>query len=321
MIFLKIDIFTRSEGIYPICAMLQDIGIEGFDIHDSSDFEDFVQNYKGYFDYIDESLEVLRSSPTYLTVYLADDEQGHAKLLEICKLLKRLSINKETFGELRLEKSTVKEEDWENNWKEYYKPFNIGEKLIIKPSWEEINDPNGRLALEIDPAGAFGTGQHASTKLCLEALEKTIKTDFRMLDIGTGSGILAIAGLLFGAKNVSIVDISENSVRTALENITRNNFDKSRYSSFCGDICTDKKLVSQIGKNYDVVVANIVANVIIAMSDIFGGFLAPGGTLIVSGIIDERADEVLSFLNKVGFRIITQLREDGWNAICLNRIK
>lgn len=219
------------------------------------------------------------------------------------------------YGSLDVEIDCVREEDWANNWKQYYKPFTVGEKLIVKPSWEDVSNTDGRKILEIDPASSFGTGQHHTTRLVMELLEKQIHEGDRMLDLGTGSGILSIAGLLLGAKQAVMVDIFENSVRTAKENTEKNGFGSDMVSAYVGNISDDEPLREKIGAGFDIITANIVADVIISMSPYFSGFLKKNGKLIVSGIITERLDEVLSALkeNNIGVESISE--KEGWNAI------
>ena len=211
----------------------------------------------------------------------------------------------------------MKEDDWANNWKQYFKPLPVGRNLLIKPSWEEIPEQNQRIILEIDPASSFGTGQHHTTRLCLELLEEVIQKQDKILDLGCGSGILSIGGILLGAESATAVDIVENSVRTAVENAGKNHIPTEKYQAYCGDICQDSDLREKIGENYNLICANIVADVLIAMAGLFRGFLKQDGYLIVSGIISERADEVISVLEQNGFVKIKMQERDGWAAVLL----
>ena len=315
---MQIDVYTKSEAVDVLVMRLSELGITGFVIHDSADFDEFLENKDANWDYVDDELMGLKTVPTHITLYLQDNPQGLETLTELKGALADFKAESPDFyGSLEIKIDNVKEEDWANNWKQYYKPFNVGEKLIIKPSWENVENTGGRKILEIDPASTFGTGQHHTTKLVMERLEKIVNEGDRVLDLGCGSGILSIAALLFGAESAVMVDIFENAVKTAGENVEKNGFDKNRYTAYCGNVIEDSALRERIGGGYNVIAANIVADVIIAMSGLFGGFLAKDGTLIVSGIITERLPEVLSALEGNGFKVASLSEEEGWNAIVL----
>ena len=318
MNFMQIDVYTKSEAVDVLVMRLSELGITGFVIHDSADFDEFLENKDANWDYVDDELMGLKTVPTHITLYLQDNPQGLETLTELKGALADFKAESPDFyGSLEIKIDNVKEEDWANNWKQYYKPFNVGEKLIIKPSWENVENTGGRKILEIDPASTFGTGQHHTTKLVMERLEKIVNEGDRVLDLGCGSGILSIAALLFGAESAVMVDIFENAVKTAGENVEKNGFDKNRYTAYCGNVIEDSALRERIGGGYNVIAANIVADVIIAMSGLFGDFLAKDGTLIVSGIITERLPEVLTALEGNGFKVVSLSEEEGWNAIVL----
>lgn len=317
MNFKQVDIYTNSQAIQVLTIQLSELGLTGFIIHDSADFEEFLENKDANWDYVDDELMGLKTVKTHITAYVQDNEQGLEMLNAIRGTLAHFKENdKDNFyGELSIELDNVCEEDWANNWKQYYKPFNVGEKLIIKPSWENIENKENRLVLEIDPASTFGTGQHHTTKLCMEALEKHLNKGDKQLDLGCGSGILSIAGLLLGAKSATLVDIFENAVKTAGENVGKNGFSADRYNVYCGNVIDDKALCDKIGTGYDIITANIVADVIIGMSDLFPKFLKSEGTLIVSGIITERLSEVTNALENSNIKILYINEKEGWNAI------
>lgn len=316
MNWVEIDIYTTSEGVEPLTGCLLDAGINGFAIKDAADFQDFLSDKTANWDYIDDDLMGLKECETTVTIYLPENAQGHENLEVIRSELKALKIRdtKDKFGRLEYCLKNVKEEDWENNWKQYFKPLPIGEKILIKPSWEKIDENENRKILEIDPASSFGTGQHNTTQLCLELIEANIKEGDRILDLGCGSGILSIGAVLLGASSVYAVDIDENSVKIAKENAEKNHIPSDIYTAECGNIIEDEELVDKIGKEYDVVCANIVADVLIAMSGRFSGFLKDGGTLIVSGIIDSRKDEVLARIKSQNFELIEIREKEDWVA-------
>lgn len=315
--FIQIDIYTSSAAIDGLTGALTDRGVTGFIIQDSADFEEFLENKDANWDYVDDSLMGLKTVEPHITVYVHDNAQGAEMLASIRELTETCAANNPDgfFGNIRMELANVKEEDWANNWKRYYKPFRVGKSLIVKPSWEEVEPKGGDRILEIDPASTFGTGQHHTTKMVMETLETAVKAGDRVLDLGCGSGILTIAAMLFGAKEAAICDIFENAVKTASENIENNGF--TEFKAYCGNIIEDKSLRDMIGGGYDVICANIVADVIIAMSPLFKDFLKEGGSLIVSGIIDERVSEVKSALSENGWRALSQKNEEGWNCILL----
>ncbi len=319
--FIQIDIYTSSQAIDEITGTLQDYGITGFIIKDGADFEDFLADKNSNWDYVDDELMGLKDAEPCITVYVHQNVQGMETLEGIKSLIEGYkSKNSDNFyGNIRLELKNVREEDWANNWKQYYKPFRIGKSLVIKPSWEDVEPKRGDRILEIDPASTFGTGQHHTTKMVMETLETVVKGGENVLDLGCGSGILSIASLLLGAKSVTVCDIFENAVKTASENIEKNHFTKESYRAFCGDITSNSALREKIGNGFNVICANIVADVIIGMSGFFGEFIAENGVLIVSGIIDERLGEVLDALSDNGWKKISALNEEGWNCILLSR--
>ena len=319
MNWTEVSIFTSTEGIEPVCGRLLGVGVTGFVIRDAKDFEDFLNDKTGNWDYIDDDLMNLKDCETTVTFYLADNSQGADMLAMVRSEMAELKNMDEenTFGRLEVTLANVKEEDWANNWKQYFKPIEIGSRLLIKPSWENYDSSDSRTVLEIDPASSFGTGQHNTTRLVLEFIEENMQTGAKVLDLGCGSGILSIAALLLGAERATAVDIDLNSVKIARENAEKNHIPSEKYATHCGNIVTDSALRSEIGSGYDLITANIVADVIIAMSGLFREFLKSDGKLIVSGIITERSDEVLQKLDECGFKLVTLKESEGWAAALL----
>ena len=314
MEWAEINIYTTTAGIDSVTGILMDLGITGFVIKDAQDFEDFLENKTGNWDYIDDDLMGLKNCETTVTVYIRSEG---AELFAAVKSALAALKSRDTdgaYGRLEYDMSNIREEDWANNWKQYFKPITIGEKLLIKPSWEAADPAEKRRILEIDPASSFGTGQHNTTRLCLELIEENLAQGEKLLDLGCGSGILSIGALLLGAESACAVDIDDNSVRIAAENAQKNGISPERYTAFCGDITSDEKLREKIGGGYDIVCANIVADVLIAMSGFFAGFLKDKGKLIVSGIIDTRREDVLSTISFCGFELVKSANSEDWNA-------
>lgn len=321
MEWIELSVFTSSEGVDILCGCLLGMGVNGFVVKDSKDFEEFLENKTGNWDYLDDDLMGLRDCETCVTVYLPDNAQGKENFAAIKTELERLkSIDADgSFGRLEYELSNVNEEDWANNWKQYFKPLTVGEKLLIKPSWEDAAPDEKRIILEIDPASSFGTGQHHTTQLCLELLEKYLSDGDRVLDLGCGSGILSIGAILLGASECTAVDIDANSVKIAEENAAKNNISTDIYTAYCGNVIDDAELVKKIGGGYKIIVANIVADVLIAMSDIFADFLTDDGVLIMSGIITERKNEVIDAVKECGFTVLADAEKEGWAAVAMSR--
>ena len=205
-----------------------------------------------------------------------------------------------------IQESTCKNEDWENNWKAYFKPMLVGEKLRIQPSWIPLEEEESRAVLYIEPGLAFGTGGHETTHLCLETLEKYIKPQSTVLDTGCGSGILSIAALLLGASSAVGVDIDELAVKTARENGEKNGFREPQYKVIEGN------LADKVSGKFDVVVANIVADIVMLFAGQVGAFMKEDSVFICSGIIDTRADEVSENLVQNGFQILERHEQNGW---------
>ena len=310
MIWKKCTVAANSKGIENIGGILISLGVSGYEVSDSRDFEELLSNREIYWDYADET--IWKNQETSISFYIPDNEQG--KILESAFLAALDKLKGEDCGALSVSWAEIHEEDWANSWKQYFKPFNVGKRLWVKPTWESESDAGTRKVLEIDPSSSFGTGQHNSTKLCMEFLDELISGGESVLDLGTGSGILSVAALLLGAKSAVGVDIDENAVRIACENAAQNGF-KDVFSGVSGNLLEDLELVEKLGGEYDIVTANIVADVIISICPQFCRYLKKGGKLITSGIIDERAGEVIAALKDAGLSILESRAENGWTAV------
>lgn len=313
MDFTQAMIYTTTQGVDVVADILEQVGIEGYVLEDAADFADFLQDTQIYWDYVDEALvEQKQNAETSLTVYVTQDAAGEKQLTDLQSRLDTLreQDSAHALGRLAVERSIVRQQDWEWGWKQYFKPFTIGQKFVIKPSWESYTATDDRMILEIDPASSFGTGSHETTQLCITALEEEIQGGERLLDMGTGSGILAIAAAMLGAQVCAYTDIDENCLKCAQENAEKNHVAIGQ--GFCGDAARDAALAQAIGQDYQIITANIVADVLIGLSQLFYAKLTSDGRLICSGILAERADEVQKALGNAGFSIKKRAMRADW---------
>ena len=291
--------------------MLEDLGIEGLVIEDEGDFRDFLEHNRQYWDYVDEELDQSMTGKCRITFYVEESDQGFTTVAAVRIAMADLKKEHPEYAPLLMTMDGIEDADWENNWKAFYKPMEIGERLIVIPDWEEA-DPHGRVALRMNPGLTFGTGSHATTRLCLQALEKLVHPGMKVLDLGCGSGILSIAALLLGADSAFACDIDEKAVDVAYENAALNGVGREKYTVRAGDVTSDQRLRKEMGGSWDIVVANIVSDVIIALAPTVGELLAENGVFICSGIIDDRAEEVKGKLEEAGFAILESRSSEGW---------
>jgi ribosomal protein L11 methyltransferase len=313
MKFTKITVFTTEENIEILTCRLSDLGADGFELSGGSELAQLIDSTDP--DLIDDKLfNLLGHTPgeagiatagsASVTVYIPE-VTDHSKIIEF--------LHSE---DLEYTTGEVAEADWENNWKAYFTPIPVGNRLVIKPSWCEYENLDNRLVVEIDPASAFGTGQHATTRMCLELLEAHVGKGERVVDIGCGSGILSAAAGLLGADYIVCVDISENAMKVTAETLAGNY--SGNYKLYCGDIIADSKLRRQVTNEWvDVITANLTADIIIAMSDIFFEFDG-AKTLILSGIIEPRLPETLAAV-KPRFNVTETRRSEGWVALVCSK--
>lgn len=313
MNWLEVHIDTNHAGLDPVEAMLSALDVDGVVIDDETEFREFLEDNRQYWDYVDESLERRMAGLSRVTFYLPSDEAGFSKLGEVRLALEDLRALGQDWGSLIMSLENLADEDWENNWKQYYKPMEIGERLLVVPKWESV-ETAGRIPLYLDPGLTFGTGDHATTRLCLAALEKTIHGGERVLDLGCGSGILSIAALRLGAASARAVDIDRMCLDVAWENAALNGIGKETCDVRIGNVLTDETFRASLGGGYDVVLANIVADVIIGLAPLVRGFLKEGGTFLCSGIIEGRQEETAEALGAAGLTILEARECKGWYA-------
>ena len=317
MKWLELHIDTSPAGLEPVSDMLGDLGIEGLVIEDEGDFRNFLEHNQQYWDYVDEDLDRSMSGKCRITFYVEENEAGFASVAAVRIAMAELKKLHPEYAPLILTMDGVEDADWENNWKAFYKPMEIGERLIVVPDWETA-DKGDRVELRLNPGLTFGTGSHATTRLCLKALEKLVKPGMQVLDLGCGSGILSIASILLGADHAYACDIDEKAVDVAYENAALNGVTRDRYTVRAGDVTSDSRLRADMGGSYDIVVANIVSDVIISIAPSVRPLMKEGGVFISSGIIDDRADEVRGKLEEAGFKVLEANQSEGWfSFVCV----
>lgn len=306
MKWLEIAINTTPDCLDDVTAKLTAAGMESLVIEDEGEFERFLAENRQYWDYVDEDLADYMRGLTRVKFYVTDDTDGKRQLAQYTQ---NLGYEYTT--------TPLGENDWAYSWQKYYKPLPVGDRLYIVPDWERSNPiPEGKIPLYLNPGLTFGTGSHASTQLCLMGVEAHTLAGDMILDLGCGSGILSIAALTLGAKSAVAVDIDPKAVGVAYENAALNQIKKNRYTVKAGDVLSDKILLAEIAQQkYHLIVANIVADVIISLSQTVGSLLAQGGIFICSGIIDTRGYEVENALKQNGFVITNRREKDGWLAL------
>ena len=301
MRYIEVTVNTPGAVIDARCQEMADMGAGGFVIENEEDFKDFLEQNHQYWDYVDDELENQFAGVSRIKCYLTDDEDGLAVLRRINAAYDDVTT------------SYVEDSDWENNWREYYKPIEVGEKLVVVPEWEEAPQ-DGRLPLRLDPGLIFGTGSHATTRMCLAALEKFSKPGVRVLDLGCGSGILGIGALILGCDSCLGVDIDPKAPDVVMSNAALNGIGTDKMTAWAGDIIADASLRARIGGGYQLVLANIVADVIIPLSAVVRQFMAPGAVFICSGIIEHRWPETEAALISNGFEILDHKSEEEWHC-------
>ena len=304
--WLEVVLDTTEEELEGLCARLTANGVTGMAIEDEEDFKTFLEQNRQYWDYVDEGLMEQMRGVCRVKLYVTDDDDGKKQLARWLEGI-----------DLPYTAASLGENDWAHSWQKYYKPMAVGERLYIVPEWERGEPvPAGKVPLYLNPGLTFGTGNHASTQLCLAGLEAYTVPGQPVLDLGCGSGILSIAALALGASEAVAVDIDPKAVDVAYENAALNGVGRDRYTVLAGDVLSDQDLVSRLGTGkYALVLANIVADVIIPLSAKAGDFLTEDGVFLCSGIIDTRADEVQAALEKNGLHVFDRREQNGWVAL------
>ncbi|MCR4673083.1 MAG: 50S ribosomal protein L11 methyltransferase [Lachnospiraceae bacterium] len=313
MEWIKYRLKTTVAAEELIASLLADEGLEGVEIEDKVQLTP-EEMEKLFIDMLPDLGE--DDGTAYVSFYLPKEDDEAGKAQELIRGIRAFE-GAADLGELSLEKSETRDSDWINNWKQYWKPFYAGDGILVKPTWEELPEvPEGTIVVDLDPGTAFGTGLHETTRLCISQIRKHLAKGGSVLDVGCGSGILSIISRLLGAGRVYSTDVDPEAVRTALENAQVNNIDPEGYRAFCGDITTDEALRAELGEGcYDIVAANIFADVIIGMAPVIGGFMKPDGHFISSGIINTKEEAVTAALKANGFEIEEAAHDGDWCAI------
>lgn len=322
MEWLEVTIKTISPAIDLLGARLTAIGYDSFIIDDSEDFSEFLKDNTQYWDYVDEDLARKMQNVSQIRLYLPHDAQAPEQIAQLKSELEVFRAqNPDTdLGSLEVSLQNLQEEDWEESWKQYYQPIPIGEKLLIVPQWLSPENPEHRIPVVLDPGMIFGTGAHASTQMCLRALEQTIHGGERVIDLGSGSGILSIAALLLGAQEATGVDIDPKAEDIARENAALNGLAAPKFRAVTGNVIGDKAMMESLSEGgYDVVLANIVADVIIPLSAVVPHFLRPDGVFICSGILNTRLPEVERAIEAAGLTITQREMQEDWCRLTARR--
>ena len=305
MAWLEITIDTAAEKIDSVVTGLTARGFADLVIEDQQEFEDFLEDNRAYWDYIDEALQEKLQGLSRIKLYLEDtDTAGMERLRKAVEQLK-----------LTMTVAPMAEVDWEESWKDNYPPQEVGEKLIVLPYWL-AQEETDRIKVILDPGLTFGTGAHPSTQMVMEKMEEVVRPGFACLDLGSGSGILSIAALGLGAESAIGIDIDPKAEDIARENAAYNGFSAPRFTALTGNVTEDKALMDSLAaKEYDLVLVNIVADVIIGLSPVLPNFLTEKSTLICSGILDVRLEEVIAALEKAGLTVTAVKEKEDWRCV------
>ena len=309
MAWLEITIDTASEKINSVVTVLTARGFSDLVIEDQEEFETFLVENRAYWDYIDETLQEKLQGLSHIKLYLEDtDTAGMARLEKALKELK-----------LTMSVSPLAETNWEESWKDNYPPQEVGKTIVVLPYWR-AEEETDRVKVILDPGLTFGTGAHPSTQMVMEKMEEVVRPGVHCLDLGSGSGILSIAALRLGAESAVGIDIDPKAEDIARENAAYNGFSSPEFTALTGNVTEDKALMDSLaGTEYDVVLVNIVADVIIGLSPVLPNFLTEKSILICSGILDTRLEDVLSALKKAGLTVTAVKEKEDWRCVTARR--
>ena len=309
MAWLEITIDTTSEKINTVVTHLTARGFSDLVIEDQEEFETFLEDNRAYWDYIDESLQEKLQGLSHIKLYLEDTDEASLRRLEAAAAELELPMNTKA----------LEETNWEESWKDNYPPQEVGEKIVVLPYWLAGSEGD-RLPVILDPGLTFGTGAHPSTQMVMETMEEMVCPGFKCLDLGSGSGILSIAALRLGAESAIGIDIDPKAEGIARENAAYNGFGSPEFTALTGNVTEDRELMDSLAaKEYDLVLVNIVADVIIGLSPILPNFLTEKSQLICSGILDVRLPDVLEALEKNGLTVTRVKEKEDWRCVAAVR--
>ena len=310
MAWLEITVSTESAGLDAAATALTAGGFSDLVIEDQAEFETFLDQNRAYWDYIDESLQEKLQGLSQIKLYLEDtDTAGMARLQKLLEKLK-----------LPMAVKALEETNWEESWKDNYPPQEVGNSLIVLPYWLADADNSGRLPIILDPGLTFGTGAPPSTQMVMENMEMLVKPGASCLDLGSGSGILSIAALRLGAGAAIGVDIDPKAESIARENAAYNGYSAPAFTALTGNVTEDTALMTRLSENhYDIVLVNIVADVIIGLSPVLPHFLEETSTVICSGILDTRLQDVTAALERAGLEITSVRAKEDWRCVTAKR--
>ena len=320
MDYLEVTIQTASAGIEAVAAALTAGGFDSLVVEDQAEYENFLEDNRAYWDYIDEEFQAELQGLSLIKLYLEVDgteEKQLKKLEKLLEALKRRSPGK-NLGTLEISSALLPETNWEESWRDSYPPQPVGERLIVVPCWNP--EAGDRIPIILDPGLTFGTGAHPSTQMCMEFMEELVKPGMDVIDLGSGSGILSIAALRLGAKTAIGVDIDPKAADIARENAGFNDFGPDRFDAVTGNVTEDRELMEALSKkHYDLVFVNIVADVIIGLAPVLKHFMDENTRLICSGILDVRECDVHAALEKAGLTILATKAREDWRSLVAGR--
>ena len=321
MDYLEVTIQTASAGIELVANALTAGGFDSLVVEDQAEYENFLEDNRAYWDYIDEEFQAELQGLSRIKLYLEVDGNEEKQLGKLQKVLEALKKRtKKNLGSLEISSQLLPETNWEESWKDNYPPQPIGEKLIVVPCWNP--EANGRIPVILDPGLTFGTGAHPSTQMCMEFMEELVENGMDVIDLGSGSGILSIAALRLGAKTAVGVDIDPKAEDIARENAAYNDFGVDRFDAVTGNVTEDHELMARLsGKHYDLVFVNIVADVIIGLAPVLKHFMDENTRVICSGILDVREAEVHEALTANSLAILATKSKEDWRSLVAGRAK